>query len=544
MEKQLTSGEEMLSNLFTYSNAGAGIIHVRAKEVARAYKEVRDGIVSKGFECKTWNVVTGSHTMTTSDMETLAIREGDNNPDFQGHLINMFHSIDDDTATSHVYHLYVNADRWFEEPATEYTLQQLARDLPSTYHRIVFITADMPLPEMVSDLMISVSMSTPTYDEYMTSYTALVDSLPETYIKNLAITDDGVSRICKAGSGLTYEEFETYLSEAFVRSVSDIKDRDITYQDILSYLNKSKTYIVNKSDLLELYPAESINNVGGLENVKDWVHKRKDCYSEEAKELGVEPPKGILLTGVSGAGKSLIAKAIAGVLGAGLVKLDMGKMFNSFVGKSEERMRKALQLAEDLAPVVLLVDEIDKGMGGVNGGGGDSGTSKRVLGTFLSWMQDCTKPVFVVATANDVISLPPELTRKGRLDQIFFVGLPNTTEKSDILNIHLEKRGYGDVFTDDDIRQLVGHMDGFVGAEVEAVVKEAIINMFNDGEELQATHIMQASKAVIPLSKSHAKVVADIITWGSQNAVPASRADTKDTAPKRKRRTRNVSSIH
>lgn len=547
MDKTQTSGQQMLSDLFTYSNAGAGIIHVRAKEVARAYKELRDGITTAGYECRTWNVVTGSYTMTADDTDFIALRGGDNNPDILGHLTHMFHTIDEDPASSHVYHIYVNPERWFEDPAIEYLIQQLARELPSTYHRIVFVTADNPLPENISDLMVGVYMSTPTYEELIASYDMIVGNLPESYVANMDVDEDGKARICNAGSGLTYEEFETYLAEAFVRSVKDIKDRAIDHIDILGYLNTSKTYIVNKSDLLELYPAESIENVGGLENVKDWISRRKGCYSDRAKALGIEAPKGILLTGIPGTGKSLLAKSIASTLGAGLVKLDMGKIFNSFVGKSEERIRKALKLAEDLSPVILFLDEIEKGLGGSNSTGGDSGTSKRVLGTFLSWMQDCTKPVFVVASANDVTQLPPELTRKGRLDQIFFVGLPNTAEKKEILQIHLSKRGYGEVFTDQDYDQLITHFDGFVGAEIEAVVKEALITMFNedpDGGVLTAQHIMRAAKEVVPLSISHAKVVAEITAWGSQNAIPASKPETTATPQRKTRRSRNVSNIH
>ena len=189
-------------------------------------------------------------------------------------------------------------------------------------------------------------------------------------------------------------------------------------------------------------------------------------------------------------------------------------------------------------------DEIEKGLGGIAGGGSDSGTSMRVLGTFLTWMQDCTKPVFTVMSANDVSRIPPEITRAGRLDQIFFAGLPNTAEKAEILNIHLNKRGYGDLFDEDTVISLVAHFDGFVGAEIEAVVKEALISMFNDGTDLTAQHIMQAAKSVIPLSISHAKVVADIIAWGSQNAIPANKPEPEAKKSKKTRRTRTVSNIH
>lgn len=543
MKNELTSGEKLLSEVMIYSNAGAGVIHVRAKEIARAYKELRDGITRKGYECNTWNVVTGSHKMTLESVEATAIREGDSNPDFQGHIINLFMQTgdEDNEPKDQTFHIYVNADRWFEEPATEYVLQQLARDLPATLHRIIFITADNPLPESVSDLMVSVEMTTPTYKEIQASYTTLVGELDDEYLSTLKVSEDGVERICKAGSGLTFEEFETYLSEAFVRSMVDIQDRDVTHEDLLTYINKSKTFIVNKSDLLELYPAESMDNVGGLDNVKEWVAKRKGCYSEDAKDMGLEAPKGILLVGCPGAGKTLASASIASVLGTGIVRLDFGKMYQSLVGSSEERIRKALKQAEDLSPIVLFCDEVEKGLGS---GGGDGGTSERVLATFLTWLQDCKKPVFTVFTANDVTKLRPELLRRGRLDQIFFVGLPTMTEKCEILKIHLKKRGYEETFTDEEIESLVGSFDGFVGAEIEAVVKEALIEMFSNGDKtLKVIDIVKASKTIVPLSKSHAKVVADIIAWGNTNAIPASKPEGI-TKSKKTRRSRHVSSIH
>lgn len=240
---------------------------------------------------------------------------------------------------------------------------------------------------------------------------------------------------------------------------------------------------------------------------------------------------------VHNTGKSLVAKAVSKELGVSLVRLDFGKVFNSLVGASEERIRKALADVASMAPCVLFVDEIDKGLGGIGQGGGDSGTSSRVLGSFLTWLNDNTSPVFTMVTANNIDALPPELMRRGRFDQIFSTGLPTTDERLDILNIHLSKRGWGDEFKAPVLQRIAKSMKGFVGAEVESVVKDALVDSFSEGSQLTEAYLIQAKDNVIPLSVAYSEQIQKMTLWAKTNAIPAGTSTEETTVtPIRSRR--------
>lgn len=296
---------------------------------------------------------------------------------------------------------------------------------------------------------------------------------------------------------------------------------------------QGKTEVVKNSDILELFPTENMGNVGGLENLKEWVAMRRDCYSEEAKEFGIEPPKGIVLVGPPGTGKSLVAKAVASELGVPLVRLDFGRVFSSFVGSSEQRMRQALRMVESMAPIVLFCDEIDKGLGGI-GGSGDSGTSSRVLGSFLTWLQECKKPVFVMVTANNVTGLPPEMLRRGRFDAIFSTNMPTPTERREVLRIHLARRGR-DIkdFSRTDVDAIVQASDGYLPAEIESAVKDGLVSAFSRGEEFTLDDVSKALSSMVPLSRAFAAQIQAMSEWAANNATPAGKPEVRkdDHAP-------------
>jgi SpoVK/Ycf46/Vps4 family AAA+-type ATPase len=231
----------------------------------------------------------------------------------------------------------------------------------------------------------------------------------------------------------------------------------------------------------------------------------------------------MVFVGPPGTGKSLAAKAVSSVLGVPLIRLDFGKVFNSLVGKSEERIRVALRMVESMAPCVLFVDEIDKGLGGI-GGAGDSGTSSRVLGTFLTWLNDCESPVFTMVTANNITGLPPELMRRGRFDAIFATGLPTPDERMTVLNIHLEKRGWDATsFERKDKMEVINVSRGYVPAEIESAVKDGLIDAFDAGEDFTMGHVVSALKTMTPLSQSYAEAIQLMTAWAKSNAIPASR---------------------
>ncbi len=319
----------------------------------------------------------------------------------------------------------------------------------------------------------------------------------------------------EAALGLTIMEAERAFARAFV------EDGELTVSQI-PIIIKEKENIIKKSGFLEYYhPKETMKDIGGLDNLKDWLKKRGRGFDKSAKEFGLETPKGILLLGIPGTGKSLTAKAIGSEWQFPLLRLDMGKIFGGIVGESEENIRGALNIAEAIAPSILWIDEIEKGMSGIgSSGSSDGGTTARVLGTFLTWMQEKTKPVFVVATANNISQLPPELLRKGRVDEIFFVDLPTEKERKDIIKIHIKKRRSN--LSKFDINELAKTSKGFSGAELEEAVKEAMFQAYDNAEDLTTKDIKEAIEKTYPLAKTMSEVIEDMRKWAKSRAVMAS----------------------
>jgi SpoVK/Ycf46/Vps4 family AAA+-type ATPase len=255
--------------------------------------------------------------------------------------------------------------------------------------------------------------------------------------------------------------------------------------------------------------------------MKDWLQKRAVTFTDEARQFGLPAPKGILLLGVQGCGKSLCAKAVSSLWQQPLLRFDMGRMFGSLVGSSEENVRRAISVAESVAPAILWVDEIDKAFAGSQASGvTDGGTTARVFGTFLTWLSEKTAPVFVVATANDISQLPPELLRKGRLDEIFFVDLPSETERAEVFRIHLTKRGRDP--QQFDVAALVESSDQFSGAEVEEAIISALYDAFYSGHELATEHVLSALRETVPLAKTMDEQIARLRSWAEGRARNAS----------------------
>ena len=275
---------------------------------------------------------------------------------------------------------------------------------------------------------------------------------------------------------------------------------------------------MRKAGILEIIePKETAADIGGLSYLKTWLAKRKRAFTPEAVAYGLPAPKGVLIIGIPGTGKSLTAKAAASILERPILKLDAGRLFAGIVGESEANLRRAIQTAEAIAPCILWIDEIEKGMSGSRGSGAtDGGTSARVFGSFISWLQDKTSPVFVVATANDISQLPPELLRKGRFDELFFVDLPEASEREAIWRIHLAARGRDpEAF---DIDGFVKASDGFTGSEIEQAVIDALFDSFDAGAELSGGALDLAVRRAVPLSSTMAEDVRALRKWATGRA--------------------------
>jgi ATP-dependent 26S proteasome regulatory subunit len=297
-----------------------------------------------------------------------------------------------------------------------------------------------------------------------------------------------VDEMAVAFKGLT--EFE--INNLLALSYAD--DGALTKKD-LRLIFDQKQQMIKKAGILEMIPLkETIDDIGGLENLKEWLVRKAKVYKNmnKAKTYGVDMPKGVLIAGVPGCGKSLSAKAAANLFEVPLLRLDMGRLMGKYVGESEGNLRNAIALAEAIAPCVLWIDELEKAFAGIGGGGGGADVTTRLFGNFLTWMQEKDSPTFVVATANDITKLPPELLRKGRFDEIFYVGLPNDDEREKIFKIHIEKRRPQDL-KNIDITELVKRSKGFSGADIEGVVKDAIESAFaDDKSSIQTKDILEA----------------------------------------------------
>jgi SpoVK/Ycf46/Vps4 family AAA+-type ATPase len=344
----------------------------------------------------------------------------------------------------------------------------------------------------------------------------------------IELDGDARERLLSAARGLTLKEAENVFAKTLVtdgRLSGD--DIDIVFSE--------KQQVIKKSGLLEYYAAqEKFSDVAGLSNLKDWLRKRSIAFTDRAKQFGLPAPRGVLLLGVQGCGKSLCAKAVSGLWGLPLLRFDVGRMFSSLVGSSEENIRRAIQVAESVAPAILWIDEIDKALAGAaNSAGSDGGTAARVFGTLLTWLSEKTSPVFVIATANDVSHLPPELLRKGRLDEIFFVDLPAAIERRDIFRIHLQKRGRDPA--NFDLDELARVSEGFNGAEIEEAVISALFDAFSGNDTMDTEIIKAAIKETVPLSKTMSEELNRLHTWAVGRSRPASGSATSVTDETRRK---------
>ena len=338
------------------------------------------------------------------------------------------------------------------------------------------------------------------------------------------VDEVGRERLAKAAMGLTVHEAENAFARAMV-------DDGVLDNDDVRVVLEEKRQTIRKAGLLEFVPRDiNLDDVGGLQNLKRWLEKRNNSWMAEAADYGLPSPKGVLMTGVPGCGKSLTAKAIASAWDLPLLRLDIGKVFSGLVGSSEQNMRSAIRSAEATAPCVLWMDEIEKGFSGVSGSSGDSGTSSRVFGSFLTWMQEKTSPVFVIATANNVEHLPAEFLRKGRFDEIFFVDLPTTPERADIWRLHVGKRvrhkkaAEGFELTEVLVTELAEVSEGYSGAEIEQAVIVGLFDAFAEKRPLVAADLLRAVANMVPLSVTQAEQITRVRQWATIRAVAATAA--------------------
>jgi len=418
-----------------------------------------------------------------------------------------------------------DAHMLLEETNTErgfviWWLREIARMTKSDEKTLVLGTVVPRIPMELDKEMPVIELDLPDRHTLGIIYDDVVEEaglLPHQCEKNEALLD--------AALGLTV--METRL--AFGKAVAS---RGRLTGEEIDYVIQEKERIIRQSGVLEYFhPRTDWDDVGGLDCLKDWLKNRGRAFTSQAKAFGLEPPRGALLLGVPGCGKSLTAKAVAGLWRFPLLRFDLGRVFGGIVGESEANMRKALQVAQAIAPCILWIDEIEKGMAGSQGSGSlDSGVTARVMGTFLTWMQEKEEPVFVLATSNNIHQLPPEMLRKGRFDEIFFVDLPGVQTREEILSIHLIKKGRSEEAESFNLKSLAKESVGFSGAELEEAVKDSLFRAFDAGREVEEQDIMKALRETYPLSKTMRENIEGMRKWAKYRARMAS-AEVKEQLP-------------
>lgn len=394
-------------------------------------------------------------------------------------------------------------------------LRDLIAHLKKSYKTVVLVSPVLKIPpELEKDITVF-DLPLPDAKELTSILNNLLEPYRDSDKVKIELPPELLEKVVQATLGLTRNEAENVFAKALITG------RQFGWDDLPSIIEEKKQ-LIRKSGILDFIGLSTqLNQVGGLDKLKAWLKERGRAFSVKAREYGLPEPKGLLMLGVQGCGKSLAAKAIAAEWNLPLLRLDVGKIFDSFVGSSEDNMRKAIQQAEAMSPAVLWLDEIEKGFSGIQSSGSvDSGTTARIFATFLTWMQEKTKPVFVIATANNVEDLPPELLRKGRFDEIFFIDLPQESERATIFDIHVRlKQREPNKF---DIAALAKAADQFSGAEIEQSILSAMYRAFAEDREFTSDDVIQEIGRTVPLAVTAKEKIQYLRDWARHRARPAS----------------------
>ena len=507
------------NSLAVLAKARFPVLYVETFEERRALAAIRSamegGLLSTPRSVHTWSITTG-----------LVDPEGRVSPGTTDPLRALDAAQHVDRAAAFVFldlHAHMGDGTRPADPAIVRKLRELAADFQNGLlaRTLIIVAPALRIPpELEKDVHI---LDFPLPDE--TAIRRILDDLIAANAGNrrlrINLTETDKDRLVRASLGLTETEAEGAL--ALAMASDGVLDAD----DVTTVLQEKKQ-AVRKAGLLEYVDTDiDLAGVGGLDNLKRWLRRRDNSWLAEAAEYGIPAPRGVLITGVPGCGKSLTAKAVAASWRLPLLRLDIGKVFSGIVGSSESNLRTAIRSAEAAAPAVLWVDEIEKGFSGV-GATGDSGTASRVFGGFLTWMQEKTTPVFVIATSNNVQSLPPELLRKGRFDEIFFVDLPAPDERAQIWELHVRKHIHaaphhaGFIFGDVLRADLVLATEGFSGAEIEQAVIAGLFDAFSERRHITGDDLRLAVERSVPLSVTQAESLAALRAWAGERAVSAS----------------------
>ena len=508
-----------------YIKAGFPLMNVVTPEEARAEAEIVEACKAIKRPCTVWSTTSGFLNKNG---------EGDGNGDPVAALTEIKKK-----GENQVY-IFEDLQPFFQGQGGQMVmrlLRDIARDFKKQYRNLIMINPVNRIPpELERDVTLiefdlpDVSLLGETWDMLCKENDDLVVKLKKA---GTVIDVDERELIIQAARGLTTNEAENAFSKAIIETgnaVLNEKRKALVSTGVM----REKALTVKKGGILQYFETpETMADVGGLGNLRRWMELRKSAFTKKAQEYGLENPRGILLVGIPGCGKSLGSKAIANLLGVPLIQFDISRVFAGLVGSSEANMRSALQTIDATAPNCVWVDEIEKGLAGAGGSGNtDSGVGQRVFGSLLTWMQEKKTPSFVVATLNRIEGLPPELLRKGRFDEIFYVGLPSRDEREEIFKIHLRKRKREPAKFR--LTECVNESENFSGAEIEEAVKTAMYLAFSKGVEVNEDHILKSVMDTNPLAISKKGELDKMAEWASANAINASALPEKGKSAGRK----------
>ena len=505
LETAPASTPKFVSDLDTLIRARYPLVYLVSWEEQRLDAILQDVAQNHGKSLLHWSVTRGLRRI--SGLRSMAISEQSRDP------VEALGAVAKLTEPSLV--VLKDFHPFLDSPPVVRAMRELAQDLKSTYTTVILLSPTLTIPVELEKEVSVLDVPLPSFRDLFQLLKEIVTVVRKGNKARVELTKDQAEQIIKAAQGLTLSEAEN----AFAKAIANdgVLDKD----DIRLVLDE-KRQVIRKSGLLEFVPVEQeLAHVGGLDELKGWLNGRTGAFGEPARKFGLPAPKGLLLLGVQGCGKSLTAKAIASVWSLPLLRLDLGRIFSSLIGSSEENLRRAIRVAESVSPAVLWIDEIEKGLAGSAGAAvTDSGVSARVFGALLTWLQEKTAPVFVVATANRIDLLPPELLRKGRFDEIFFIDLPSSDERRDIFRIHISRRKRDPAAFDLDALSTASA--GYSGSEIEQAVIAGLYYAFAEGCELRQAHVMKAVQEAFPLSSTMGEDIARLREWAKNRTRPAS----------------------
>jgi ATP-dependent 26S proteasome regulatory subunit len=406
--------------------------------------------------------------------------------------------------------------RHMDNPVVVRRLRDVGQKFSANRRTLVLTAPSIEMPAELASLVEFLDLPLPDFERLREIIRETYTRMSGSHTLKLQLDAQGVDAMAANLRGLTEEEAERAISQTLVGRLALSAD---CVTDVL----EAKKALLKRSEMLEFVDAsDTMASIGGLENLKNWLAQRRNSWDDSAREFGLEAPKGVIIMGVQGCGKSLCARAVAGEWKLPLVKFDTAAIYDKYIGETEKRIQKVFRVAEGLSPCVLWIDELEKVFAGSgpDSASADAGVSSRLLASFLCWMQDRKAPVFVAATCNNVSALPPELIRKGRFDELFFVDLPNTAERKQIFAIQLTKRKRKP--EDYDLDRIAEAAKGFSGAEIESALQGAMYAAFSGKQELSSEDLLTALSSTVPLSVTRAEEIATLREWAKDRAVWAS----------------------